>query len=292
MDEEDTELLRATLTRIDAVLARFEPRREAAWQVHPKSSLAGDDAKTHPYQVSHSVQHAVQVAVDHVRCLRSCLVEKVEDDTASMVVHPHGQATLLRGALENSARALWLLAPHQRLERVRRRLALQADDHKNNRAMAEVVVATMTVPGQPPVDPDTLFPRSEAEQWDQLVALFQAAGATQTTPKELKAALRFAGYGDVARAAGEVIGKPVTSEVDFDPGKAFEYAWRGCSALAHGDLSNSLNQLPREVLSETSGILLLRVTGSVSNLNYWTTLTCLALGKALDLFDTRAHTPY
>ncbi|MFC1438025.1 hypothetical protein ABUW04_07115 [Streptacidiphilus sp. N1-10] len=289
MDEEETQLLRNSLTYIEILLTRYEPRRETAWRVQPGSSLAGDDARTDPYHLSHSVQHALQVAIDHVQCLRSSLVERMDADKASVVLHTHGQATLLRGALENSARAVWLIAPPQRLERVRRRLTLQADDHKNNRAMAAVVAAAMAPPCQPRADPDTLFPRSEAEQWTQLVALFQAAGATLTEPKALKSALKFTGYADIVRTAGQELARPPDFDGSLDMGKVLEFAWKGCSALAHGDLSGSLNQLPRQVQSQTGKILFVRMTGSVTNLHFWTTLACMTITKALDLFDSRAR---
>lgn len=289
MDEEETALLRNSLTYIETLLARCEPLRETVWHVQSGSSLSGDDARTDPYHLSHSVQHALQVAIDHVQCLRSSLIERIDADKVSVVLHTHGQATLLRGALENSARAVWLISPTQRLERVRRRLALQADDNKNNRAMAAVVTAAMTPPGQPLVDPSTLFARSEADQWNQLVGLFQAAGATQTESKEIKAALRFPGYADVVRTAGQELARPDNFDGSMDMGKVMEFAWKGCSALAHGDLSGSLNQLPREVQSQTGKVSFVRITGSVSNLHFWTTLTGMAVTKALDLFDSRAH---
>ncbi|PZG01974.1 hypothetical protein [Micromonospora deserti] len=77
-----------------------------AWQVQPGSPLAGDDAKTDPYQVSHSAWHALTVAVDHMQCLRSSVVSELTDRSASVSIHTHAQSSLIRGAFENGARAV------------------------------------------------------------------------------------------------------------------------------------------------------------------------------------------
>src|SRR5687768_13137565 len=58
-----------------------------AWRVQPRSPLAGDDAKTDPYQVSHSAWHALTVASDHMQCLRSSLVSELSEDRASILIH-------------------------------------------------------------------------------------------------------------------------------------------------------------------------------------------------------------
>ncbi|MER7671224.1 hypothetical protein ABTY61_22540 [Kitasatospora sp. NPDC096128] len=63
MKDDVTETLRATAQILDRFLAQYEPLRETPWTVPPGSPLAGDDAKTDPYQVSHSAQHAIQAAI-------------------------------------------------------------------------------------------------------------------------------------------------------------------------------------------------------------------------------------
>ncbi|MER6949117.1 hypothetical protein ABT294_34365 [Nonomuraea sp. NPDC000554] len=53
-------------------LERIEPWQKLtgedsrAWQADPRSSLAGDDAKTDPFQVSHAVWHALTVSVTEI----------------------------------------------------------------------------------------------------------------------------------------------------------------------------------------------------------------------------------
>jgi hypothetical protein len=96
------------------------------WQAPAGSALAGDDAKTDPYQLSHAAWHALTVAVDHLHCLRNSLAGERENDRLSVRIHTHAQSSLVRGAIENGARAVWLLGPATRLIRVKRRLSLEA----------------------------------------------------------------------------------------------------------------------------------------------------------------------
>ncbi|MFH9751371.1 hypothetical protein [Streptomyces griseus] len=77
----------------------------------PGSALAGDDAKTDPYQISHSACTALSVAVDHLHCFRSTFAGDPQGNSVSITLHTHGQYSLLRGAFENSARAVWMLGP-------------------------------------------------------------------------------------------------------------------------------------------------------------------------------------
>jgi hypothetical protein len=97
-----------------------------AWQVQAGSALAGDDAKTAPYQLSHAAWHALTVAVDHLCCFRDSLLGELKEDQLTARIRTHAQSSLVRGAIENSARAVWLLGPANRRTRVSRRLALEA----------------------------------------------------------------------------------------------------------------------------------------------------------------------
>jgi len=278
------EELRDILNIAGGLLNQYEPRREQCWPVAPSSTLAGDDAQCDPYHLSHSVQHAINVAMDHVQCLYSSMIRQTTTDQTYVQLNTHGQATLLRCVLENSARAVWLLAPSQRLERIRRRLALQNDDHRNNRAMTKIMLAA----SQNPADPDTFYARSEEAQHDQLTSLLRAAGAAYPSPKDWKAALRFPTYAEVVREAGRLLPQPSGVADPLDMGSLLEMAWRGCSALAHGDLSGTLSQLNREVTSEDGNNMFIRLTGSAENILLWTQLAGLTVTKAANLFEERS----
>jgi hypothetical protein len=82
------------------------------------SSLLKDDRATHPYLVSQAVSAQLTSAADHWDALRTLIQD-------AQVVHARAPFTLLRAAIENSATAVWLLAPASRDERVMRRLRLE-----------------------------------------------------------------------------------------------------------------------------------------------------------------------
>jgi hypothetical protein len=91
------------------------------------SSIFEDDLATFPYLVSQAVGAQLVSAADHWDALRM-LVEDFH------VVHARAPFTLLRAAVENSATAVWLLAPASRQVRVQRRLRLEwksFDDQQN-----------------------------------------------------------------------------------------------------------------------------------------------------------------
>jgi hypothetical protein len=48
------------------------------------------------------------------------LLGELENDRLAVRIHTHAQSSLVRGAIENGARAVWLLGPATRLIRVKR----------------------------------------------------------------------------------------------------------------------------------------------------------------------------
>ena len=112
---------------VDKLLARTDGR-ERALRPAPGTDLAEDDRLSAPYHVSHAVARAQMVSVDHLHALR-----RMTEDCSVCV--PNGMTfqvtahwALLRAALENACRAIWLLGPESRSERVLRALRLQADN--------------------------------------------------------------------------------------------------------------------------------------------------------------------
>ncbi|MXM66105.1 hypothetical protein GR925_22300 [Streptomyces sp. HUCO-GS316] len=156
--------------------------------VQQGSDLADDDAKTNPYQVSHVAWQALTVASDHLNALRRSLVGDQRGDHITVTLHPYAQATLLRGAFENGARAVWLLAPGKRLTRITRRLALQADNNKHSDRMHELLGTTP--------------PRPTAERAKQIRDLAVGAGIP---PSDVKKELAF-GYTKMVQTAGRALG--------------------------------------------------------------------------------------
>lgn len=107
------------LSHLFPLIGRWRQRMESA-PTPPKagSSLLKDDQAAQPYLVSQAVSAQLVSAADHWDALRVLLQE-------ARVVHARAPFTLLRAAIENSAAAVWLLAPASRDRRILRRLRLE-----------------------------------------------------------------------------------------------------------------------------------------------------------------------
>lgn len=101
------------------------------------SELAEDDRATAPFHTSHLVHYALSVASD---ALRTTLI--LMDDGAGIRVPIIGLYPLLRTVIEGSALATWLVAPADRLERVRRTLDTRLSDVLHD-DKAVIVAATI-----------------------------------------------------------------------------------------------------------------------------------------------------
>lgn len=268
MDADEQQDLRKLLE----LLERAKPWEELtgkpsdAWQVQAGSALAGDDAKTDPYQLSHAAWHALTVAVDHLHCLRDSLLGELEDDRLSVRIHTHAQSSLVRGAIENSGRAVWLLGPATRLTRVQRRLSLEAMEVRHSYRLRELAGAPAR--------------RTKDEREQQLRDLAVAAGVPDP---DVKKALKSPQYSDIVREAGDltVLGADLADVI-----------WSGCSSIAHGDLSGTLGMLDKEIVARDKGVAYARVTGSISGL-YWTTVgAVLMIEHGFNLYRQRATRHY
>jgi hypothetical protein len=236
------------------------------WQVQVGSALAGDDAKTAPYQLSHAAWHALTVAVNHLSCFRDSLLGELKEDHLTARIHTHAQSSLVRGAIENSARAVWLLGPAKRQTRVSRRLALEAMEVRSSYRLRTLARAPAN--------------RTQQERENQLRELAVAAGVPAS---DVKKTLRSPRYHDIVREAGDqmVLGADIT-----------EFIWSGCSSLAHGDLSGTLGLLNKEIVARDKDVAYTRVTGSISGL-YWSTVgAALMIEHGFNLYLDRAARHY
>jgi hypothetical protein len=94
------------------------------FRVSPGSSLAGDDAASDPFQVSHAVRLCLVAGVDHLHALKALVLDR-------RMLHLAAPFSLVRGGLENLATAFWILHPKQRDVRVERALRWKARDFKD-----------------------------------------------------------------------------------------------------------------------------------------------------------------
>ncbi|MFD0367638.1 hypothetical protein [Streptomyces sp. NPDC127114] len=267
MTDKEGQYIRQLLSLLDGTrrLDAHTQENRGQWEVQPRSSLAGDDAKSHPHQVSHSAWHALTVAVDHLQCLRSSLITNRGPRSASALIHTHAQASLARGVFENAARAVWLLEPASRLERITRRLGLQAKEVESGHRVRELVGAPIV--------------KTKEERLQSLEDLLVAAGAA---PADARKALRGSNrpsYKRIVRAAGLELGMGEDEA---------EVIWSACSSLAHGDVTGTLAFLDHQVVASDGSVALAQVTGSISLLYYATHFGVKMVDRGFRLYEERA----
>jgi hypothetical protein len=278
-EQQDLRTLLTILQKINPwldLVASDEP--SGAWTVQPRSPLSTDDARTHPYRVSHRAWMAITPAVDFLACLRGSLIGAQQGNRLNVQLHLYAQAGLIRGALENACCAVWLLGP-PRMERVTNRLALEWKELKPAYRLRELA-------SSPP-------PRSIDQRKQQLVDLLLAALAAAVPQGQVPAvaddtaarkALRDLTYATIVRRAGEL------SKAGADTTEA---AWSMCSGLAHGDATATLGLLDTEVVKQvTPGINLARISPYVRLLVAATAIACGMIASAFRLLQERCRSPY
>lgn len=268
MTPEEDRHLRRLLTLLEGA-KRYEARTQEnsrTWAVHPESALAADDAASHPYRVSHGAWQALTVALDHVQCLRVSLLEESDAEHASTRIFMNAQYSLVRGALENAARAVWCIGPVESLERVTRRLQLVAKEVGDDLRVRELTGAPIT--------------KTRGEQVARLSGLLVAAGVSEDGART--AFRQLPSYKDIVRGAG------VLTQYGGD---ALEVSWKACSGLAHGDTVATLNFLDRETVESDGHTSLQRVTGSISLLALTADAAVKMLDRGFHRFEQLAAAP-
>lgn len=225
-------------------------------RVQPRSSLCGDDRRTGPYPLSHAVTRNLLVAIDHVHSLRASLF-------LANSLHTYAPFTLIRGSLEGSVNALWLLKPEQRNERITRHiLACRADDRDQN-TMADCI-------DEPPATP--------RDDWIE-----KLIGECDLDRHRVR--------GDIPSFGS--IAKTVDKETWSDGDNLSELGWRMCSGMAHGREWSTLDVLHRQLLKEhDDGVADVRLTAGMTDVSVLTQLAYTMLTEAVRLYSNRSAPQY
>ena len=173
--------------------------------------------------------------------------------------------TLVRGALENASRAVWLLAPDVRPERILRRLRLQAGNVINSDQAASAMGSSM--------------PKSRTDRLDRVREIAARAGV------DADQAIRRPGSGEIVKAAGNYIGGD-------DAAKHIETLWRACSGAAHGDVWAGLSLHDRNIVATTGNVATTRFTVATHLFTTFLTETFAVIDVAHGLFDHRNQSLY
>ncbi len=254
IEDQAQEQLRRIFDDVDTWVRRWGEGALTA-PVAPGSSLAGDDARSAPYHVSHGVTHMITVAVDHLHALKVLIQD-------ARKLHNSAPYTLARSSIEASATAIWLLAPPARATRVLRRLSHAAQDSRDGTLMATEARA--------PVQ------RQLSEILDDIRPIASGVAGPGAALKRLNVT-------EMIREA---------DKLGYTPLNALA-AWRTCSGFAHGRLWSSLSLLQRQVFPSTDPeVATLRLTNRLHAV-LWPAWAAhdLVVGT-LQLYDQRAASPY
>jgi hypothetical protein len=225
------------------------------------SSLRKDDEVTGPYQLSHAVHGALASAVDHIDAFRVL----VQD---AGVMHARTPFTLLRAALENSATAVWLLAPASRDERVLRRLQLQWADSRDLERASKLMGAE---------------PALSKDGWK--AKLEGVARARGLSDEQVTVVTRNASYSEIVRTAGnEARGTDIAGELVL-------FCWMIASGIAHARLWAVLSGILDRVVvpgvqEDPAG---LRLTASDRAVTVVAGVTALMVNEGWRLVDERGR---
>jgi hypothetical protein len=262
-DDEEQRQLRVLMRELSLMDGWVERVERGLLSVPAGSPLAGDDRRAAPFQVSHAVAAALVVAVDHVHCLRRSIDGCTDCRPHQLTFLLNSYYSLLRGAMENAARVVWLLAPEQRPERVLRRLRLQAGNVIQSDDLCEAGGFPRTKP--------------KVERLQRVKDIAQQAGVSPSD------AVQPAGKRAIIRAAGQYIGGNATQA---------EVLWRACSAAAHGDTWAALSLHERDVTAQVDQVLTVRTAASTHVLTTFVVETMAIIKTAFSLRDLRSQPPY
>ncbi|WP_413450800.1 hypothetical protein AA0Y32_02190 [Georgenia phoenicis] len=127
-DGPDGPAWRHRLRRVVGAAREWEAIGQREPEVHPRSELAGDDARWPKYPASSLVRMNLLAAFDHLG-LAADDVERVLNQEGPL--RTQAPFTLTRSALLGASHAVWVLCSEDREERVRRGLALAEHDLKD-----------------------------------------------------------------------------------------------------------------------------------------------------------------
>ncbi len=254
-------VLLALFPRIDGFAERTRTR-EGMLAAVDGSDLHADDARSEPFHVSTMAAVAIGVAVDHLEMLKGTTNPSGDLDTPSLTFHMGAHWTLLRAALENTSKAIWLLGSADSDERITRALRLQVDNIKHSDDAAKVLGAKMFQP--------------RAERLHRVKEIAKGCGISATKAQErIK-------YPELVRYAG-----------DFrqdDLANLMEFLWRACSGAAHGDGWAVLSLQNRKIIDQLNpGLGLVQLGPDIVALAQVTGVVVEAVEAAIGLFDHRNH---
>lgn len=103
-------------------------------EVHPGSSLMGDDKTSPALPLSYYLRYLLTAAADNFSGVRSMLIASEDGSHINLALHPFAPYTLVRNVLECAGTCYWILSPSSRPERIYRHAMMELDDAKKSRS--------------------------------------------------------------------------------------------------------------------------------------------------------------
>lgn len=217
----------------DLVAAKSLARRigqieliETAWQrvanisVKPPSQMGRDDQHSGWRQLSHTVNHALNAAVDDLRGFR----ELVHPEAAESLTLPYAaHFPILRAALESSSLALWLVSPDDPRLRIERHLRACAAELADEAAMQKQVIRAARSDGRISKSQIGKGERQQADYYEHHASRIRTIARELGLP-DFTGRRGVVGYAEIVREATAATGLL---------GDYGETMWRMLSGLTH-----------------------------------------------------------
>ncbi len=245
---------------IEQVLKWNELTDRKPAEVEQGSDLHNDGAKSPVYDVGHAAYSGFAQAVDHLHANQALITE-------ARMLHSFAPFSLVRGAMDNAALAVWLLAPTSQEERLTRRLHLAYEDMRQSDEAHHLLGPEAPAPPRP-------IEVRKHEVIDLAKSLNLDAGAVGG---------KWTGYEKIVRAAA-------TETPGLKPDRV-AHLWRCCSGFAHGRQWASLGLLDREEEVRSPNVQNVRLTTTVEFVMLVASIPALINQRALALFEERRQAP-
>ncbi|ORV49991.1 hypothetical protein AWC02_05270 [Mycolicibacter engbaekii] len=236
---------------IEALAARVGDPDD--FRVISRSSLAGDDTKSHPFEVSHALRHIINASVDQLHGVKVVVRD-------ANYQHLAVSNTLVRAALENTATGLWILGPKARPQRIERALRWHARNYHD-------FANYLTSSGSSTAD----MLKRNADSLDQISDVAKRLGIDADRAK-----------------SGLKVTEPIKGGALYTELPVYN-DWQITSGFAHGRPWAHQGFLHREqVDGGTDGHLVYRMTAREDMTLYFAVQALHLLGELLRLRDRRA----
>lgn len=209
------------------ILRHLEAHLDGAnWSLASEgSSLARDDELTRPFQTGHLVGFCLSQSLDMLRTIRNVVIDPADPSQLRMPMV--GLYPLIRGALEASSMACWVLRPQDRETRLERSLRARWSDIVQDRQL--VLTFTESAPADPPAQKKEhskmrqKYAKTVSQKKRLLGSVAQAAGVDLVRIREPLSFEQIVGY-----AGSDGVGERRQAAV-----------WRLLSGLSHPSASRA-----------------------------------------------------